>query len=82
MADACLAAVGIETSARAVAQHYGARRASGILDGWLVDETDAESVGPLADAGIRTRAVPLWMRDADSSAQVARDALELAASFT
>lgn len=81
MADACLAAVGIDTSARAVAEHYGARRADGILDGWLVDDADAGSADPLTATGIRTRAVPLWMRDADSSAQVARDALDLAASL-
>ncbi|GAA4190962.1 2-phospho-L-lactate transferase [Microbacterium oryzae] len=79
MADACLAAIGVETSADAVARRYGARSAGGLLDGWLVDETDADVVGPLSEAGIRTRAVPLWLRDADSSAQVAADALALAA---
>lgn len=78
MADACLAAIGVETSARAVAEHYGARHAGGILDAWLVDETDAGALGPLAARGIRTAARPLWMRDADSSAQVASDALALA----
>ena len=78
MADACLSAVGVDTSARAVAEHYGARSAEGILDGWLVDETDAAVVDPLVAAGIETRAVPLWLRDADSSAQVARDAVSLA----
>jgi LPPG:FO 2-phospho-L-lactate transferase len=80
MADACLAAIGVETSARAVAEHYGARATGGILDGWLVDEADASAVDPLTAAGIETRAVPLWLRDADSSAQVARDAVELALS--
>ncbi|HJB62831.1 MAG TPA: YvcK family protein, partial [Candidatus Microbacterium pullistercoris] len=78
MADACLTAIGVETSARAVAEHYGARRAGGILDGWLVDETDASATDPLTALGITTRAVPLWMRDPDSSAQVARDTLALA----
>ncbi|WP_221585166.1 2-phospho-L-lactate transferase [Microbacterium sp. G2-8] len=81
MADACLTAIGVETSARAVAEHYGARDAGGLLDGWLVDESDARSVGPLASQGIRAHAVPLWMRDPDSSAQVARDALDLARSL-
>lgn len=80
MADACLAAIGVETSARAVAEHYGARSAGGILDGWLVDVTDAAAVDPLRAQGIETRAVPLWLRDADSSAQLARDAIELARS--
>ncbi|MBP2435839.1 2-phospho-L-lactate transferase [Microbacterium amylolyticum] len=80
MADACLTAVGIDTSARAVAEHYGARSADGLLDGWLVDTTDADAVPALRDIGIETRAVPLWMRDADTSAQVAADALALAAT--
>jgi len=79
MADTCLAAVGIETSAAAVGRHYGARGAGGLLDGWLVAEEDAASVPSLRDAGIETRAVPLWMRDADTSARLAADALRLAA---
>ncbi len=37
MADACLDAIGVETSAEAVGRHYGAE----LLDGWLVDSTDA-----------------------------------------
>ena len=41
MADACLAAIGVETSAEAVGRHYGARSTGGLLDGWLVDTADA-----------------------------------------
>jgi LPPG:FO 2-phospho-L-lactate transferase len=80
MADACLTAIGVETTAAAVAKHYGSRRRSttGLLDAWLVDETDAASVPVLEAAGIRTRAVPLWMRDPDTSAQLAADALAAA----
>ena len=37
MADKVLAAVGVETTAAAVAAHYG----TGLLDGWLVDTVDA-----------------------------------------
>ena len=62
-----LAAVGVESTAAAVAEHYG----SGLLDGWLVD-TVVEA------AGIRCRAVPLMMTDPDAAAQMARDALALA----
>ena len=36
----CLAAVGVESTAAAVAEHYG----SGLLDGWLVDTVDAGAV--------------------------------------
>jgi LPPG:FO 2-phospho-L-lactate transferase len=78
MADACLTAIGVETSAEAVARHYGSRGDSGLLDGWLVDETDAATVTALGPTGITAAAVPLWMRDQPSSAQVAADALRLA----
>ena len=53
MADACLSAIGVDTSAAAVAAHYGARIAGGLLDGWLVDEADAAE---LAGPGITQRA--------------------------
>lgn len=81
MADACLAAIGVATSAGAVAAHYGARADGGMLDGWLVDEVDAPELPTIRAAGITARAVPLWMRDADSSAQLASDALSLAAEL-
>jgi LPPG:FO 2-phospho-L-lactate transferase len=74
MADACLTAIGVATAADAVALHYG----SPLVNGWLVDSSDAALVEPVETAGIRARAVPLWMRDPESSAQVARDALALA----
>lgn len=74
MADKVLAAVGVESTAAAVAQHYG----SGLLDGWLVDTVDAGAVGEVEAAGIRCRAVPLMMTDVDATAEMARRALELA----
>ncbi|MGI5352779.1 2-phospho-L-lactate transferase [Streptomyces sp. CA-250714] len=74
MADKVLAAVGVETTAAAVAAHYG----SGLLDGWLVDTVDAGAVQAVEDAGIRCRAVPLLMRDEQATAVMARQALELA----
>ncbi|GAA3838755.1 2-phospho-L-lactate transferase [Streptomyces phyllanthi] len=74
MADKVLAAVGVESSAAAVAEHYG----SGLLDGWLVDTVDAGSAERVESAGIRCRAVPLMMTDLDATAQMAREALALA----
>ncbi|MGW4383900.1 2-phospho-L-lactate transferase [Kitasatospora sp. NPDC004531] len=79
MADKVLAAVGVETSAAAVAEHYGARSRGGLLDGWLVDSTDADAVARVEAAGIACRAVPLMMTDVDAAAAMARAALELAA---
>ncbi|MFD5820000.1 2-phospho-L-lactate transferase [Streptomyces sp. NPDC127038] len=74
MADKVLAAVGVESTAAAVAEHYG----SGLLDGWLVDSVDASSVERVESAGIRCRAVPLMMSDLDATAEMARQALALA----
>ncbi|MFE1346330.1 2-phospho-L-lactate transferase, partial [Streptomyces sp. NPDC058757] len=69
-----LAAVGVESTAAAVALHYG----SGLLDGWLVDTVDAGSVAGVEAAGIACRAVPLMMTDVDATADMARAALALA----
>jgi len=74
MADKVLAAVGVESTAAAVAEHYG----SGLLDGWLVDTVDAGVVDRVEAAGIRCRAVPLMMTDLDATARMAREALTLA----
>ncbi|MEU0685958.1 2-phospho-L-lactate transferase [Streptomyces uncialis] len=74
MADKVLTAVGVETTAAAVAEHYG----SGLLDGWLVDTVDEGSVARVEAAGIRCRAIPLLMTDLDATARMAREALALA----
>ncbi|MFI1524048.1 2-phospho-L-lactate transferase [Kitasatospora cineracea] len=79
MADKVLAAVGVETTAAAVARHYGARRDGGLLDGWLVDTADAAAVDEVATAGIACRAVPLLMSSVEATAEMARAALALAA---
>lgn len=77
MADACLTAIGVETSAQGVGAHYGARATGGILDGWLVHETDAGVDIP----GVAVRAIPLLMHDAAATAEMARAALDLAAGI-
>jgi LPPG:FO 2-phospho-L-lactate transferase len=73
MADKVLAAIGVETSAAAVALHYG----SDLLDGWLVDDVDVDAVAVVTAAGIRARAVPLRMTDEAATAAMAAAALEL-----
>ncbi|HZC71172.1 MAG TPA: 2-phospho-L-lactate transferase [Jatrophihabitans sp.] len=73
MADACLPAIGVEVSAEGVGRHYGARAGGGLLDGWLVDESDTADV-PGADV----RSVPLLMTDDVATAAMVRAALEIA----
>jgi len=79
MADACLAAIGVETSALAVGIHYGRRGAGGLIDGWLVDTVDAAAVPALHDLGLRARAMPLLMTDLEATTAIASAALALAA---
>jgi LPPG:FO 2-phospho-L-lactate transferase len=76
MADACLTAIGVETTARAVAEHYGSQ----LLDGWLVDDADALEMQPAID-GIVMRSRPLLMVDIDATAAIASAVLELAADL-
>ena len=74
MADACLTAIGVQTTATAVAAHYG----PALLDGWLVDEQDKDAVDAPELAGITVRARPLYMTDLGAAAEIARAAIDLA----
>jgi LPPG:FO 2-phospho-L-lactate transferase len=75
MADACLTAIGLPTTAQAVGRYLGSRKDSetGILDGWLVHEDDTAEV-----PGVDVRAVPLLMSSVDATAAMAKAAFELA----
>src|SRR3954466_3777026 len=73
MADKCLPVLGIEVSAEGVGRHYGARSDGGLLDAWLVaPEDDAEI------PGVEVRQVPLLMSDPETTAALARAALDAA----
>jgi LPPG:FO 2-phospho-L-lactate transferase len=74
MADECLTAIGVPTTAAAVAAHYG----SSLIDGWLVDERDKAATTAPELNGIAVRALPLYMTDLAASAQIATAALQLA----
>ncbi|MBE3008964.1 2-phospho-L-lactate transferase [Microbispora sp. NEAU-D428] len=73
MADACLTAIGVETSAQAVLELYG----SALLDGWLVAEEDK---GVALD-GVVVEARPLLMSDPEATRDIAAAALALARSL-
>jgi LPPG:FO 2-phospho-L-lactate transferase len=77
MADACLAAIGVETSAAAVGAHYG----PGLISGWLVDDQDKEAAEEPALAGIEVRALPLFMHDLPATTAIARAAVDLAVNL-
>ena len=78
MARQLLEVIGVEVSPAGVAEHYGARTHGGVLDGWLVDTSDAALVERVTATGLRCRAVPLWMTDHDATADMVAAALDLA----
>ena len=77
MADACLTAIGVSTTAAAVGAHFG----PGLLDGWLVDEQDKSAADSPELAGIAVRALPLYMTGVPATAAIARAALNLGAEL-
>jgi LPPG:FO 2-phospho-L-lactate transferase len=79
MAEQLLTTIGVEVSAAGVGLHYGSRSDGGLLDGWLVDVTDADDVSRVVDAGLPCRAVPLLMTDLEATAAMAAAAVGLVA---
>lgn len=84
MAAQCLAALGVDASAEAVARHYGRRgdpaRSDGdpgVLDGWLVDTVDADAAERLAADGWRAASADTLMRDVPATARIAAAMLAL-----
>jgi LPPG:FO 2-phospho-L-lactate transferase len=71
-ADACLAAIGVESTTAAVAGLY-----ADFLDGWLVDTADVPEPGSI-DPRVAVQARPLLMHDVSAAAQIAGAALDLA----
>ena len=73
MADRCLPVLGIEVSAEGVGRHYGARKAGGLLDAWLVHTGDRAEID-----GVDVSVVPLLMSSAKATAALAQAALDAA----
>lgn len=78
MADACLAALDIPSSASAVGLHYGPRTTYGLLDTWLIAEEDSGLATEFSKRGLHTLVRPLWMRDTETSVDLASAALDAA----
>ena len=73
-ADSCLAALGLDVTAGAVAGLY-----ADFLDGWLVDDAAPEDLSSVRrTSGLAVRAVPLLMSDPARAAALAGRALDLA----
>lgn len=72
MADACLSAIGVPTTALGVAQHYGSRTGDGVLDGWVVDDADAAAVADIEALGIAAQSMNTIFDDLEVTCDVAR----------
>jgi LPPG:FO 2-phospho-L-lactate transferase len=68
-ADACLEAIGVQSTTAAVAGLY-----EDFLDGWLVSDEDA---GFLSTGGLTVEARPLLMSSVDAAADIAAAAVDL-----
>ncbi len=75
-ADRLLRGIGSEVSARGVARLY-----RGVVDGFVLDERDAEQASDVEALGLTPRVVDTLMRDRVAAARIAAAALELAASL-
>ena len=73
-ADACLAAIGLESTTTAVAGLY-----EDFLGGWVVDPADADT--RVRGVEVRAHDAPLLMTDADATARIAATALDLAGTL-
>ena len=78
MANQLLDGLGVSVTASGVAEFHGSQRGDGILDGWLLDSTDAGQLRAVEGLGIAAKAVPLWMSNPDTTRQLAADTLALA----
>ena len=73
-ADRCLAAAGVECTAAAVREFYGARDAGGLLNGWLIDPVDARSA---PGESVPTAATPLLFSCSDQDNRIIEALLSL-----
>lgn len=75
-ADRLLKGVGAEVSARGVAALY-----RGLIDGYILDERDADQAADIEALGMKTLVVETLMRDTEVAATLAAATLELAESL-
>ena len=70
MADKCLTALGLETSATSVAAQYG-----DLLDAWLIADSDDDQLSAISNLGIKCESAPLLMSDDIVTKEIAAKAI-------
>ena len=80
MAHRLLPAIGVEVDAGSVGLHYGARSADGVLDAWLVDSADADTLPRLQAAGLVAASTDLIMNEPAATADFIQYGVKVAAA--
>ncbi len=68
--------LGVPVAASAVAKHY-----EGLIDGFVLDSSDTDSVDSLADSGLKLALTNTVMQTLDDRISLARNVLEFAHSL-
>jgi LPPG:FO 2-phospho-L-lactate transferase len=68
--------LGLPSSALEVAKHY-----LGLIDGFVIDETDAAQAGEISNLGMKVKVAQTIMRDLDDRKQLATECCDFAATL-
>jgi LPPG:FO 2-phospho-L-lactate transferase len=71
-----MAELGLPSSALEVAKHY-----QGLIDGFVIDETDAAQAGEISNLGMKVKVAQTIMRDLDDRKQLATECCDFAATL-
>lgn len=78
MAHRLLPAIGVEVDAAAVGLHYGARASGGVLDTWVMDDSDVTMAPTVTAGGLKVVTADLLMHDPDATARFIQRAVQTA----
>jgi LPPG:FO 2-phospho-L-lactate transferase len=68
--------LGLPSSAMEVAKHY-----RGLIDGFVIDETDAAQADDISTLGMKVKVAQTVMRDLDDRKRLATECCDFAATF-
>jgi LPPG:FO 2-phospho-L-lactate transferase len=72
------AELGLQPSALAVARHYGARSAGGLLDGFVLDQVDLEQAAEVEKLNVRSKTTNTIMKNSQDRLQLAVEMVQFA----
>jgi len=67
--------LGVQPSALAVARHYSAQKAGGLLTGFVLDNLDADQASPIVNMGMGTLVTDTIMRTPRDRIRLAEEVL-------